>query len=108
MEQRGNAHGEILQLSALGWVIMTTTTKIMKITLTSLVTAALLGIAFLASGRPFDVADFSAILFTTGLVAWTFAQYRRVPRALMQTRPIRLPIAQKMQPSVFSGRRLAA
>jgi hypothetical protein len=87
---------------------MITTTKIMKTTLASLITATLLGIASFVSGRPFDAADFTAILFATGLVAWTFDQYSRVPRSLHRSRPIRLPLAQRMQPSALSGRRLAA
>jgi len=64
----------------------------MKTTITSVLTATLLGIASLASGRPFDAADFTAILFATGLVAWTIEQYSRTPRALTSIRPIRLPI----------------
>jgi hypothetical protein len=63
----------------------------MNTALTSIITATLLGFASLASGRPFDAADFTAIAFTTGLVAWTVAQYTRTPRALTLTRPIRLP-----------------
>jgi len=62
----------------------------MKTALSSILTATLLGFASLASGRPFDAADFMAILFTTGLVAWTVSQYARVPRPLLAARPIRL------------------
>ncbi len=54
----------------------------MKTTLLSLLTATLLGLASLASGRHFDAADFTAIMFTTGLVAWTIDQYSREPRVL--------------------------
>ena len=54
--------------------------------------ATLLGFASLASGRPFDAADFTAILFTTGLVAWTIDQYAREPRVLILNRPIRFPV----------------
>jgi len=64
----------------------------MKTALISVLTATLLGFASLASGRPFDAADFVAILFTTGLVAWTVGQYSRTPRALMLARPIHLPL----------------
>ncbi|MDI1320422.1 MAG: hypothetical protein PSW75_09565 [bacterium] len=62
----------------------------MKTALISLLTATLLGLASLASGRHFDAADFTAILFTTGLVAWTIDQYSREPRELH--RPIRFPV----------------
>jgi len=65
----------------------------MKTALISVLTATLLGIASLASGRPFDAADFIAILFSTGLVAWTVAQYSHAPRPLSLVRPIRLPAA---------------
>ncbi len=71
---------------------MTTNLPDMKTALISVLTATLLGFASLASGRPFDSADFVAILFTTGLVAWTVAQYNRTPRALSLARPIRLPL----------------
>jgi hypothetical protein len=67
----------------------------MKTALISVLTATLLGFAALASGRPFDAADFTAILFTTGLVAWTIAQYSRQPRALSVNRPIRLPVGMR-------------
>lgn len=65
----------------------------MKTALTSVLTATLLGFASLASGRHFDAADFTAILFTTGLVAWTIEQYSRQPRRLTLARPIHLPVA---------------
>jgi len=64
----------------------------MKTALSSILTATLLGLAFRASGRAFDAADFTAILFTTGLVAWTIAQYSREPRQLTVLRPIHLPV----------------
>ena len=64
----------------------------MKTALSSVLTATLLGIASLASGRPFDAADFTAILFATGLVIWTVAQYSRQPRNLAWERPIRFPV----------------
>jgi hypothetical protein len=64
----------------------------MKTALTSVLTATLLGVASYASGRPFDAADFSAIAFATGLVAWTVEQYSRRPRALDLARPIHLPV----------------
>jgi hypothetical protein len=41
----------------------------MKTMILSVLTATLLGFASLASGRPFDAADFIAIMFATGLVA---------------------------------------
>lgn len=64
----------------------------MKTSLISLLTASLLGFASLASGRHFDAADFIAIVFTIGLVAWTIGQYSRAPRALTMARPIQLPV----------------
>lgn len=64
----------------------------MKNALASVLIATLLGFASLASGRPFDAAEFTAILFTTGLVAWTIEQYSRQPRRLTFARPIRLPV----------------
>ena len=64
----------------------------MKTALISVLTATLLGFASRASGHPFDAADFTAILFTTGLVAWTVGQYSRAPRALPIVRPIQLPV----------------
>jgi hypothetical protein len=64
----------------------------MKTALISVLTATLLGFASLASGRPFDAADFIAIVFTAGLVAWTIDQYSRTPRLLTTARPLRLPI----------------
>ncbi|SDR86941.1 hypothetical protein [Opitutus sp. GAS368] len=63
----------------------------MKTALISVLTATLLGFASFASGRPFDAADFTAIMFTTGLVAWTIDQYSRAPRALTLTPIIRFP-----------------
>jgi len=64
----------------------------MKTTLISVLTATLLGFASKVSGRPFDAADFTAILFATGLVAWTIDQYSRQPRALLVSRPIPFPV----------------
>lgn len=64
----------------------------MKSALISVLTATLLGIAYLASGRPFDAASFVSILFCAGLLALTVAEYSRVPRPLTRVRPIRLPM----------------
>lgn len=80
----------------------------MKTALISVLTATLLGIASLASGRPFDAADFTAIAFTTGLVAWTVAQYSHEPRPLTSSRPIRLTAALRVRPAAVSASRLAA
>jgi len=80
----------------------------MKTSLISLLAATLLGFASLASGRPFDAADFMAILFTVGLVAWTMNQYSREPRPLLVARPIRLPSPIQSRVAVPSIRRLAA
>ena len=80
----------------------------MKTALISVLTASLLGIASLASGRPFDAADFTAILFTTGLVAWTVSQYSRDLRPLTVNRPIRLPAAMRTPVLAPRSARLAA
>jgi hypothetical protein len=63
----------------------------MKTALISVLAATLPGFALFASGRPFDAADFTAILFTAGLVAWTIDQYSHAPRSLSPVRPIRFP-----------------
>ena len=65
----------------------------MKTAFISVLTAILLGFACRARGHHFDSADFTAILFTTGLVAWTLAQYSRRPRPLHFERPIPLTLA---------------
>ncbi len=80
----------------------------MKITLLSVLTASLLGLASIASGRHFDVADFTAILFTTGLVAWTIEQYTREPRVLNSSRPIRFPLGHRSRHTRLATSRLAA
>lgn len=69
---------------------MSTNMNPMKTALITVITATLLGFASLASGRPLDAASFTAVLFTTGLVAWTVAQYNRAPRSISLVRPIRL------------------
>lgn len=78
----------------------------MKTALISLLTASLLGLASLASGRHFDAADFTAILFATGLVAWTIDQYSREPREL--NRPIRFPVNLGGRPAKATSGRLVA
>jgi len=80
----------------------------MKTALISVLTATLLGFASLASGRPFDAADFTAIMFTTGLVAWTIDQYSRAPRALTLARPIRIPVRLSGRSAKAPALRLAA
>jgi hypothetical protein len=80
----------------------------MKTALISLFTASLLGFASRLSGRAFDAADFTAILFATGLVAWTIEQYSREPRVLSVNRPIRLPIKIQTNCTPATARRLAA
>ena len=80
----------------------------MKTTLRSVLTATLLGFAFLASGHPFDAADFTAIMFAAGLIAWTIDQYSCPPRALNVARPIRLPVSLCVRrPQVPAGREAA-
>lgn len=82
--------------------------KTSLISLTSVLTATLLGFASTASGRPFDAADFMAILFTTGLVAWTVSQYSREPRPLLAARPIRLLAPLRSRVAAAHDHRLAA
>ena len=80
----------------------------MKTALISVLTATLLGFASLASGRPFDAADFLVTLFTAGLVAWTVAQYSREPRPLTRVRAIQVPLPLKAAPATAGVSRLAA
>jgi hypothetical protein len=80
----------------------------MKTALISLLAATLVGFASLASGRPFDAADFIAISFAVGLAAWTIEQYSRTPRPLTYARPIRLPIAPSVRQVAEPARRIAA
>lgn len=87
---------------------MINTMKIMNTALISVLTATLLGFASLASGRLFDAADLIAILFTTGLVAWTMTQYNRSPRPLALARPIRLSPRVRSQVSLAAIQRQAA
>ena len=80
----------------------------MKTALISALTATLLGFASLASGRQFDAADFTAIMFTTGLVAWTIGQYSRTPRALTVARTFRFPDRGNVPAAKAPAIRLAA
>jgi hypothetical protein len=80
----------------------------MKTALISVLTATLLGFASVASGRPFDAADFTAIVFATGLVAWTVSQYSRESRPLTRVRPIHLPLPLRARPATVPAGRLAA
>jgi hypothetical protein len=80
----------------------------MNTALTSVLTATLLGFASFVSGRPFDAADFTAILFATGLVAWTIEQYRHRPGVLDVSRPIHLPVNLGTNRTKASVGRLAA
>ena len=80
----------------------------MKTALISVLTATLLGFASQASGRPFDAADFTAILFSTGLVAWTIDQYSRPTRALVVNRPIPFPRSASLRRSPAPVSRMAA
>jgi hypothetical protein len=59
-------------------------------------------------GRPFDAADFTAIIFTLGLVAWTVEQYSRGSRSLDLNRPIRVPASMPSRVTVSKAHRLAA
>jgi hypothetical protein len=80
----------------------------MKTALISLLAASLLAIAFVLSGRPFDAANLTALLFSTGLVAWTVSQYSRVTRPLQVNRPIRLPLPRQVRTFKPRMSRLAA
>ncbi len=80
----------------------------MKTALISVLTATLLGFASLVSSRAFDAADFTAILFTTGLVAWTVSQYSRESRPLTLARPIRLTPPLAVRSAGPAASRLAA
>jgi len=80
----------------------------MKTALITTLAASLLGLAFVASGRAFDAASLTALLFSTGLVAWTVSQYSRVTRPLLVNRPIRLPIPVRRPSLARPASRLAA
>jgi hypothetical protein len=80
----------------------------MKTSLISVLAATLLGIAFVSSGRQFDAANLTAILFTAGLVAWTIEQYSHTPRMLTVVRPLRFPARGNVQSARVSTLRLAA
>ena len=80
----------------------------MKTALISLSTASLLAVAFALSGRLFDAANITALLFSTGLVAWTVSQYNRATRPLLVNRPIRLPAPARSHTVATSATRLAA
>jgi hypothetical protein len=97
-----------LQLLPAGGVLQATNHSIMKTTLLSVLTATLLGFASQASGRPYDAADFTAIMFAIGLVGWTIDQYSRPVRALSLARPIRLPSRHSVQRPPAPDGRLAA
>ena len=79
----------------------------MKTALISLFAASLLAVAFVLGGRPLDAANLTALLFCTGLVAWTVSQYSRATRPLLVNRPIRLPMPLRGK-SLASRARLAA
>ena len=80
----------------------------MKTALISFFTAALLGLASRLSGRSFDAADFTAILFATGLVAWTIEQYSREYRVLNAERPLPFPVSRPRSLARNTPERLAA
>jgi len=80
----------------------------MKTALISLLAASLLAFAFVLGGRPFDAANLTALLFSTGLVAWTVSQYSRATRPLLVNRPIRLPIPLRTRSVTPRISRLAA
>ena len=81
---------------------------LMKTTLISVLTATLLGFASVASGRSFDAADFTAILFSVGLVAWTVDQYSRESRPLTKVRLIRVSAPLQSRVTVSRAHQVAA
>ena len=84
------------------------TCKNMKTTLITVLTAIPLAIAAVANGRQLDAADFIAIAFVSGLVAWTTIQYRAKPRTLTLTRCLHLPIATRVSATTRPISRCAA
>ena len=80
----------------------------MKTTLITLLTAILLAIAAVAGGRHFDAADFIAIAFVSGLVAWTVTQYTGKPRTLSLARCVCLPVKARVSPATRPDIRCAA
>ncbi len=80
----------------------------MKNILFSILSAGLLGLAYRFGGHSFDMIDFTAFLFATGLVAWTIEQYSHPPRALLTDRPIPFPAQLKVVRIPASSSRLAA
>jgi hypothetical protein len=82
----------------------------MKTALQTILIATLLGAAILASGRLIDAADLAVLFFTTGLVAWTIAQYRRQPRMINLdfARPVRLPVGSAARRPSRGSAQLAA
>jgi hypothetical protein len=80
----------------------------MKTILSSVLSASLLGLAYRFGGRPFDAIDFTAFLFATGLVTWTFEQYSHPNRVLPTDRPIRFPTRLEVVRTPDKSSRLAA
>lgn len=80
----------------------------MKTALLSVLTATLLGFALFTGGRHFDAANFTAVLFTTGLVAWTIDQYSRTPRQQSADQSLRFPTRAQVRSAKASAIRLAA
>lgn len=78
----------------------------MKTVLISLLSATLVGFAFMTSVQPVDAADFISLFFVTGLVLWTLAQYGQQPRAISLNRVSR--VQQAARPAVLQATRLAA
>jgi hypothetical protein len=98
----------LLQLFAWWRVFEEQPNLLMKTLLTSILSASLLGLAYRFGGRPFDVIDFTAFLFATGLVTWTIEQYSHSPRVLLADRPIRFPSRLEVVRNPHQSRRLAA
>lgn len=80
----------------------------MKTALISFLAATLWGLFSSASGRVFDLAEFSSVLFATGLAAWIVDAYTHEPRALPLARPIRLRASLGIRHAAKQVGRLAA
>jgi hypothetical protein len=77
----------------------------MKITISFLSTATLLGFASLMSNFPIDAADALAIAFAAGLVAWTVSEYsRELPPLKRRAKTVKFVLPHP----VSAGSRLAA
>ena len=82
----------------------------MKTIVISLFTATLLGLASQFSSHSVNAAEFTSILFASGLLAWTVNQYSNRPTVLTanSAQIIHLPIRSKVERLATHGTRMAA